>query len=154
MRLWLNKSETGFLPADDASRLAYRKFKTGDTYRADVVKPRSYRHHKLCMALLNVTFANQERYTSFEMFRKAVAIAAGHVDELITLDGEVLLQPRSISYGELDEVEFGEVMAAMMTVCAQILGMLQEGMDDDEKRRQLAILSAEVQAYADDHYGR
>jgi hypothetical protein len=153
--MWLTKSLNGLLPADESSREAYKKFKVGETYRGDVVKPRSYQHHKLCMALLNMTYENQERYTSFEHFRKAVAIAAGHVDELITLDGEVMLQPRSISYAELDEVEFGEVMAEMMKVCGEILyGLKMAELDDKTMQVHMENLRQEVLRYADGHYGR
>ena len=130
------------MPADDSSQEAFRKFKLAEVFRADIVKPRSYQHHKLAFALLNMTYENQDKYTSFEHFRKAVAIAAGHVDELITLEGEVLLQPKSISYSALDEVEFSKVMAEMMRVCAGILG----DMDLDE-------LADEVDRYAANHYG-
>ena len=142
-RLFLKRTLSGFEPADDASKDSWRKYKVGEIYRAEVVKPRSYRHHKLAFALLNLTYENQDRYTSFDHFRKAVAIEAGHVEELIKLDGEVLLQPKSISYDALDEVEFGRVMSAMMTVCANILGM-----------QNLRELEAEVSKYADSHYGR
>ncbi len=133
---------TGFAPADEESRLLGRKFKRDQVYRAEVVKPRSYQHHKLCFALLNLTFANQERYDSFENFRKAVAMAAGHCEEFHTLDGEVIKTPKSISFDTLDEVEFTQVMAAMMTVCCGILGVTAPE------------LEAEVSKYADENYGR
>lgn len=141
-RLYLRKTLTGFIPADEETRLLGKKYKLGEVYKADVTKPRSYLHHKLCMALLNLTYQNQERYTNFESFRKAVAMAAGHCEELHTLDGEVLKLPGSLSYDALDEVEFTQVMAAMMTVCAGILGM------------NAPELEAEVSRYADENYGR
>lgn len=140
--LYLKKTLTGFEPADVASADAHRKFKLGEIYRGKVTKPRSYRSHKLCMALLTLTFQNQERYTSFEMFRKAVAIDAGHVNEVITLDGEVTIEAGSLSYDALDEVEFTKVFSAMMTVCCRILGTTAP------------ILEAEVSRYADENYGR
>ncbi|MCC7463318.1 MAG: DUF1367 family protein [Gammaproteobacteria bacterium] len=142
MKLFLRKTVSGFAPADEAARDAWQKYKLGEIYRADITKPRSYQHHKLCMALLSLTFQNQDKYASFEHFRKAVAIEAGHVEELITLQGEVLLQPKSISYDALDEVEFTKVFGAMMTVCCRILGDI--GADE---------LEAEVSRYADQHYG-
>lgn len=142
-RMYLTKTLSGFIPADEASREIWKKFKNGDAYRAEVVKPRSYQHHKLCFALLGLTFENQERYTDFTMFRKAVALEAGHVEELIGIDGSVTILPRSLSYDELDEVEFGQVMPKLMTVCANILG----GMDLRELETQIGI-------YADEHYGR
>jgi hypothetical protein len=141
-RLYLKKTLTGFAPADEESRLLGRKFKRDEIYRADVVKPRSYQHHKLCMALLNLTYQNQERYTNFEIFRKAVALAAGHCEVIPTIDGELLTIPGSLSYDALDEVEFTQVMAAMMTVCCGILGM------------NAPELEAEVSKYADENYGR
>lgn len=142
-KLYLRRTLNGFAPADEASLDLARRYKVGEIYRAEVAKPRSYQHHKLCFALLTVTFQNQERYANFEHFRKAVAIAAGHVEELITLDGEILLQPKSIAYDALDQVEFQRVFAAMMTVCCDVL----RGIGADE-------LEAEVSRYADEHYGQ
>jgi hypothetical protein len=141
-RLHLRKTLTGFVPADEASAELCRKYKVGEVYRADVVKPRSYQHHKLCMALLNLTFANQDKYEHFEIFRKAVALEAGHVEVIPTLHGELLEIPGSLSYEALDEVEFTKVFGAMMTVCCRILGV------------DAPTLEAEVSKYADENYGR
>jgi len=141
-RMYLKKSLSGFVPADEPSLEVARKFKLGEVYRGDVVKPRSYAHHKLIMALLNLTYANQDMYSDFEMFRKAVAVAAGHVEELVTVDGEVIRLPRSINYDTLDEIEFTKVAGAMMTVCCRLL----KGIGADE-------LEAEVSKYADENYG-
>lgn len=141
-RMYLRKTLSGFVPADEPSLEVARKFKLNEVYRSDVTKPRSYRHHKLIMALLNLTYANQEMYSDFEMFRKAVAVAAGHVDELPTVDGEILRLPRSINYDTLDEIQFTTVAGAMMTVCCRLL----KGIGADE-------LEAEVSRYADEHYG-
>lgn len=141
-RLYLRKTLTGFEPADAESAELHRKYKVGEIYRADVVKPRSYKHHKLCMALLTLTFNNQERFASFEIFRKAVAMAAGHVEKIQTLDGQVIDAPGSLSYDALDEIEFTKVFGAMMTICCDLLGM------------SAPELEAEVSKYADEHYGR
>ncbi len=142
-RLYLKKTLRGFDPADEPSQELWRKFKVGEIYRADVVKPRSYQHHKLCFALLSLTYANQERWTNFESFRKAVAIAAGHTEELVTVHGEIIRLPASLSYDALDEIEFTQVFGAMMTVCAEIL----HGMNLQE-------LEGEVSKYCDEHYGQ
>ncbi len=106
------------------------------------MKPRSYQHHKLAFALLNLTYANQEQWNDFDSFRRAVAMAAGHTEELLTLDGEVILLPKSISYDALDEIEFTQVFGAMMTVCAKILHNMG-----------IAELEAEVLQYSGEHYG-
>jgi hypothetical protein len=142
-RLYLKRTLIGFSPADEPSQELAKKFKVGEVYRADVVKPRSYAHHKLAFALLNLTYNNQERWTNFESFRKAVAIAAGHTEELVTVEGEVLYLPRSLSYDALDEVEVTKVFGAMMTVCAKILHDMG-----------IAELEGEVSRYCDEHYGQ
>ena len=141
-RIYLKRTLSGFAPADEPSLELWKKFKPGEVYKADVVKPRNYLHHKLCFALLNLTYANQDRWSNFEKFRKAVAIAAGHTEELVTVHGEIIRLPKSLSYDSLDEVEFTQVMGAMMSVCAEILGMTAPE------------LEPEVSKYADEHYGR
>lgn len=137
MDIFLTRTLNGLAPADEAAKQAVKRWKMGETLKCSVRKPRCYKNHKHYFALLNLTFENQERYTSFEHFRKAVQIAAGHVDELITLDGEVVLLPKSIAYDALDEMEFSKVFGETMTVCAKILGDL----DLDELR-------VEVERYA------
>jgi len=144
--LYLRRTLTGFAPADEPSAEIARKFKVGETYRAEVKKPRSYRHHCLIFALLSLTYENlpeglEGRYASFDQFRQAVAIAAGHVQELITLDGEILLQPKSVAYDSLDQAAFEKVAAAMMSVCAKILDVSEPE------------LAGEVSRYADATYG-
>lgn len=142
-QVYVKRTLSGFEPVDEPSREAHRRFRLGHIYRADIVKPRNYKHHCLCLSLLSLTFENQERYTLFKDFRDAVAIGAGHIDTFVTLAGESLIRPRSISYDAIpDDVEFGRVMSAMMDVCSEILG----GMD-------LYELQAEVAKYALTHYG-
>lgn len=142
-RLYLRKTLTGFVPNDEASQEAFKKYKVGEIYRGDVVKPRSYLHHKLVFSLLNLTFENQDRYDNFDTFRYAVAADAGHCDEIIAPSGEVFRMPKSINYDSLDEVEFTHVMASMMNVCAKMLGDI--GKDE---------LAAQIDIYAENHYGR
>ena len=43
MRLNLVRTLNGWAPADDAAREAARKFTVGETYRADIVKPRDHK---------------------------------------------------------------------------------------------------------------
>jgi len=135
MRVYLKRTLTGFVPADEASTEAVRGYRLGEVYKADIVKPRNYQHHKLAFALLGLTYQNQDRYGNFEDFRKAVALAAGHSTELVGLDGEIVRLPASLSYDALDEIEFGKVMASMMTVCAHLLF----DMNVDELADQVAV---------------
>jgi hypothetical protein len=145
-RIFLKRTLAGFALADaDGIELA-RKFKVGEVYRADIVKPRSLAHHRLIMALLQLTWQNlpeqyEGRWRSFEHFRKAMAIEAGHCDEIVSSAGEIYRVPGSLSFDALDESSFTTVSSAMMSVCAQILDMSQPD------------LAGEVSRYADQHYG-
>lgn len=141
-KLYLRRTLSGFAPADEPSMEIARRYKVGEIYRADVVKPRSYQHHKMIMALLNLTYTNQDRYQNFEDFRKVVAIAAGHSREFVALDGEIIREAASLSYDALDEVEFTKVAGAMMSVCAEMLHGIG-----------LRELESEVSKYADERYG-
>lgn len=140
--LFLERTLSGYIPADDKSKDVWRKHKLGEKYRAKVAKPRNYKHHCLFMTLLEMTFENQDRYTDDRMFRRAVALAAGHVDQFITLDGEPQLIPKSYSYEELpDEDDFTKEFGKAMTVCAAILG------------HTCPDLEGEVSRYANEQYG-
>lgn len=146
-RMFLKRTLRGFEPVDEPSQETMKRFKLGESYRADVVKPRSYQHHKLAMALLSLTYENlpeqyEGRWPTFTAFRRAIAEAAGHVDEYVTLDGEVRKTGRSMSYDSIpDDVEFGQVVADMMAICAMILDTA------------VPELAAEVSRYASDKYG-
>lgn len=146
--IYLKRTLAGFIPADEESLQLCRKYKQGEVYRADVVKPRSYKHHKLCLALLNLTYETlpekyAQTYPTFEMFRYAVAEESGHVEAYVNLKGEIKTFPKSISYDAIpDDIEFGKVMAAMMTICARILHVTEPHLEE------------EVAKYADEHYGR
>lgn len=142
--VFLKRTLAGFAPADEASQEQVKRFKLGNICRAEVVRPRNYRHHCLFMSLLAITFDNQERFTDPQSFRRAIAFEAGHVREFTTLEGELLRVPLSYSYDELpDETDFTEKFGAAMEVCAKIL----HNTDRDE-------LAREVERYADEHYGR
>jgi hypothetical protein len=117
MDIYLTKTLNGFQPADEQAKQAVKRWKLGETLKCSVKKPRDYTNHKRYFALLNLTYENQERYTNFHMFRKAVELAAGHVDEIITLDGEVHYEVRSIDYSTLDEFQFDELFGRVMRVC-------------------------------------
>ncbi len=145
-RIFLRKTLSGFAPADEESAETIKGYKLHGVYRADVVKPRSFQHHKLCMALLSLTYKNlpekfEGLWRSFDEFRKGIALQAGHVEVIKTPDGAIHESPGSLSYDALDEIEFTRVFGAMMTVCTRILDMGE------------AELAAEVSRYADSSYG-
>lgn len=139
MDIYLQRTLAGLVPADEEAKQAFKRWKLGETLRCSVRKPRCYKNHKHYFALLSTVFENQERYTNFHMFRKAVELAAGHVDEIITVDGEIHFEIKSIDYSSMDELEFGDLFARVMRVCVE--NFLQ-GVDVDELRCQVERYAA------------
>lgn len=99
------------------------------------------------MALLSLTYENlpeqyENRWPTFKAFRRAIAEAAGYVEEYVTMDGEIRRIGLSLSYDSIpDNMEFIQVMGDMMAVCAQILGI------------ETPELAQEVERYATNRYG-
>jgi hypothetical protein len=147
-RLYLKRTATGFLPADEEAEETMRRFRIGCVYRADVTKPRSYQSLKLFQALVSLTYSNlPERYHQLwptpQKFRRMLADAVGHVEEFTTQDGERKSVPLSVSYEDIpDEATFTVIFGQMMAVCQKLLGI-----------EHLWELEGEVSRYAADHYG-
>lgn len=124
--LFLKVTLRGFEPNDEQAEAYRRALKIGTVVRATVKIPRYGPHHRMVFALLQLTYSNlPEQYAamwpSFEHFRKAVAVEAGHFEELIARDGEIYRIPGSLSYDTLDELQFDRVSKAMLRICAEIL---------------------------------
>ncbi len=135
--IYLRKTLTGFAPADEAGREVHARYKLNEVYRADIVKPRSYQSHKLCMALIDLTYSNlPEKYhrawPTARAFRRMLADAVDHVEEFMTRHGEKQRIPLTLSYDDIpDEVTFQRIYKQMLDVCAYLLqinnlGELQE----------------------------
>ena len=124
--------------SDEDARAVLSKFKPGEEMWVTIKKARNPKFHRLYMGLLKIVFDNQDRYAQFNIFRKAVEFAAGHVEIIPSLDGEVIMQVKSIAWDELDDIEFGELFPHVMRVCVD--GFLQ-GVD-------MTHLRAEVERYA------
>lgn len=125
--IYLRKTLQGFAPADEAGRETHARYKLGETYRADIVKPRSYQSHKLCMALIDLTYSNlPERFMkvwpTHRAFRRMLADAVDHVEEFTSQDGERKRTVLTLSYDDIpDEVTFHKIFRLMMDVCAHLL---------------------------------
>lgn len=117
VEVFLRKQPGGTLVADDEmSKGRLDKFKAGTVLKTELTKPRNYQFHKRFFAMRDVAFDNQEQYTDQEDFRKALIIEAGYYHEVRLLDGTILKVAKSISFGSMDEVEFGELYAKVFSV--------------------------------------
>lgn len=70
--------------------------------------------HRRHMLIESRVFEAQERIKDFDQFRLWLKLGAGFVDWMAGPRGGVVPVPKSISYGECDEVEFREFHDAAM----------------------------------------
>ena len=125
------------LKAADADSEAYlKKLGMGEMVRVRVTKPRNIKFHRKFFALLNLGFENQDIYTDFEHWRRAVTIEAGYFEDLRMIDGTTQREAKSISFARMDELEFSNLYYAVLDVIAKFLG------SDDE------TLAREVESFA------
>lgn len=127
-KLYLKRSLSGFIPADEASSELMRKYKVGEAYRAEMVRPRDGVAHRRYWALINIVLQNTEQFKSAELLHQYLKIRAGHCTPVVNKStGEVYLIPASISYSTLDEVEFQKVWRAVVdVVCEEIIPGITE----------------------------
>ena len=75
----------------------------------DIKKNRNPRNHKRFFAFVKQAFDMQEFYEEIEVFRKVLQLKAGFFDLVISEKGKNVYLPKSISWDELDEIEFREL---------------------------------------------
>ena len=110
MQLHLKKTLTGFALADEMSVENAKKFKVGEVYKADVVKPRSRktlgRYWVLCQMILD----NTEHFRSKEQVSDYLKIRTGHSTSIVSKStGEIFHVANSIDFDSMDEAEFADL---------------------------------------------
>ncbi len=89
--------------------------KRGRWYKVTVKESRNPEFHKLGFAFLGDLFKWQNAYTDRELMRKQLSIDAGHFDHYFIKGDKICVSPRSWAFDELDELEFSELMAKIVT---------------------------------------
>lgn len=113
----LVKQKTGsYLPAFQSDKDESDRVKIGESVTAK--RSRNYEFHKKFMALINLCFANQDKYKNFEVFRKIMVINAGYYDEATDKNGRVVPIAHSISFENMDAETFEKLYKDMLDVVA------------------------------------
>ncbi len=121
MKVYLQKNAGQWIGADaeeDAkwARIVHRmkKARPGEALELEIKRPRSLTNHRRGMSLLRYVFEAQDRYRTMEDLLVEMKLRCGHYDEHITLQGEIVLNPRSICFAEMDEDSFLELYPKMV----------------------------------------
>lgn len=95
----------------DVERL--NKFKTGEVYEVEIKLKRNAKFHKKAFAFLNFCFAHwkgdnefQDESKQFDVFRANLTVLAGFYDSFYSINGDVRIEAKSLSYGSMKQEEF------------------------------------------------
>lgn len=119
-RLQLKRTLNGFSPADDMSVETARRFKVGEIFKAEVVKPRSRktlgRYWVLCQMILD----NSDTFRSKEQVSDYLKIRTGHSTSIVSKStGEIFHVANSIDFDSMCEAEFAELWQRVCDVVVQ-----------------------------------
>lgn len=114
--LWVPAFET------DQERLA--KFQAGFVYPVEIKRSRNPAFHGKVFKFMQFCFEHwsadqtdarfKPNAAQFDTFRKNLTVLAGYKDVTFTIDGRCRVEPKSLSYGNMEQAEFEECYSAMI----------------------------------------
>lgn len=132
MKLFFIKSQGGVLiPADSECIDNMQKVKNGDTIMIEYKPKRNYQFHKKAFALLNLVLQNQDHYKTVENILEVVKFRAGYFETIITHTGKKHYKTKSISFSEMDNLEFEEFYSKIIDVAFELTGLLKKDIEKE-----------------------
>lgn len=132
MKLLVKKTHKGLLPMYDSDYDIYSKIKIGEEFEIEYKKQRNLKFHKKMFALFKLCFENQEAYLNLNDLRRDLTITAGYYTESANvLTGEVFKHAKSISFANMDEIEFSELYESIKSVIIEWLGVSDEEIETE-----------------------
>jgi len=119
MEAVLKKTPNGLIPDYTEAKELFDKIPDGSYALVKYVKKRNYENHKRFFKFIDAAFDNQDFYDEKEPLRKALIMLAGWYDELIIInkagEPETHYIPKSISFDQMDEIEFRDLFTKCIT---------------------------------------
>lgn len=115
------------VPADPNAEKFIASLKLGAGATVEVKRARNIKLHRLFFSLLQLAFDMWEPKgektwkgepirKDFDRFREDVLILAGHYEASYSVDGSVKLRAKSISFANMDDLEFRDVYKGVLDV--------------------------------------
>lgn len=146
MKMLLQKTAQGFIPADEDATEKSKKFKLGAILRTDVAQMRNAAFFRKWWALVKLSFdiwsdraptvehKGIQVLPDFERFRKDVTILAGFYRPVFNVKGELRLEPESLAWGSMDDERFEKLFSATIDALLQKV-LPNAGLSEKELRR-------------------
>lgn len=134
MKFFVKKTISGLVPSTrtDFDILQECKLKLGEYYEVEIKKKRNYEFHKKFFALISIAFENQESFEFIDDLREYLTIKSGYYRKVIMPNGYEQIKPKSISFAQMDQLEFNDLYDKFV---AQVLIFL--GCDNEDLMEQL-----------------
>jgi hypothetical protein len=124
-------------PYDEAGEAVLRRLAPGEIVEAQVTRPRNPQFHAKFFAMLQIVLENQEYYTSMDDLLDVCKLSIGHSKIIKTRRASFAI-PKSISFANMDDIEFGAFYdAACNWVLTEVIPGLERHHLDDAVREQL-----------------
>ena len=131
MKISLVRTLSGFKTAYDSDFELSKKIKLNEIYEYECKKPRNLKFHRKCFALINMVFQNQEQYTNIEHLRKDLIIESGNYDLRHDLHGVEIRESKSISFAQMDEIQFSELYNSVVDVIVKYFNFDKQDIIDN-----------------------
>lgn len=115
----------------DSDYESFKKVRRDTDLLIDIKQPRNYKFHKKFFALVNMVFENQDRYTSIDRLREDLTIEAGFYEEHVTFVGEIKTTAKSISFANMDEIEFSTLYNKFIDTVIRVMNWNSEMIEDN-----------------------
>ena len=112
------------LPASDGDAERLERFKSGAIYPIEIKQARNPAFHGKVFAFMKFCFDHwaadktDERFKTsaaqFDTFRKNLTVLAGYRDITFTIDGRTRVEPKSLSFANMEQDEFEECYSALI----------------------------------------
>jgi hypothetical protein len=122
----LVKDINGFKPLGSDDLDLMKKIPIGSLLECEFTKKRHPQFHRKFFALLNLGYEywqpepqewkGFEAQKNFKVFREQVTILAGFYEVTFNLDGSVKVKAKSISFANMEDVEFQQVYSKVLDV--------------------------------------
>jgi len=121
MKITVYKTNNGYLkPSHQSDQEYFNKMPLNEPFEIDYTKGRNSGFHRKFFALMNLAFENQECYAVMNDLREKVIIRAGYYREVIDIEtGEIEQKAKSISFANMDELEFQKLYNDCKAVICQ-----------------------------------
>jgi len=129
-KITLIKTLNGFKPAYNSDIEIAKKIKLNEPFVYEFSSPRNIKFHRKFFALLNLVYDNQEIYTNIDHLRYDLTIEAGFYTVRHNLHGVEILEPKSISFAKMNDIEFSEFYNAIVDVIIKWLGVDKESIQE------------------------